>query len=401
MVANNRHDASGQLSGYLYQILSALLILLENKNSESQISIEKFDDVAFVEDDLPQVMVQTKHQLYRQGKLNDTSVDLWRTIKSWIDSGKDLTMQEGHVQYLIITTANAGEETAASLLKHSGQRDCEKALNILRDVASTDTAQTNKPFYDAFMELGEDAQRDLVKHIYVCDNAPTIDKIKESIMAYVRLATLPMYEERVYEKIVGWWIEKVIQCLVATEPVYISFRQLQKVMYDVGSEYKADSLPIDVNPLYEPTEEEMNQLLPGNRIFIEQLKLISVSNDRIKRCIRDYYNAYCQRSQWVRENLLYVDDLTKYENELIDEWNRLFLVMKENLEDYGTDITEVQIKRAGRNLFGQIEDLDLPIRRNVSQPFIMRGTYHELSNQLKVGWHLDFYNRLCELLKGS
>lgn len=28
----------------------------------------------------------------------------------------------------------------------------------------------------------------------------------------------------------------------------------------------------------------------------------------------------------------------------------------------------------------------------------MRGSYHMLANQLKVGWHIDFYDRLKRLL---
>lgn len=85
MIEHNVHDASGQLSGYLYQVLSALLLLLECKNPDSQLCIEKFDDVAFMEKDNPQIMIQIKHQLYRQGSLSDTSTDYWRTIKSWCD----------------------------------------------------------------------------------------------------------------------------------------------------------------------------------------------------------------------------------------------------------------------------------------------------------------------------
>lgn len=71
MAERGKHDAPGQLSGYLYQVLSALLLLLETKEPESKICIERFDDVAFVEDDVPQIMVQTKHQLNKQGNLGD------------------------------------------------------------------------------------------------------------------------------------------------------------------------------------------------------------------------------------------------------------------------------------------------------------------------------------------
>lgn len=28
----------------------------------------------------------------------------------------------------------------------------------------------------------------------------------------------------------------------------------------------------------------------------------------------------------------------------------------------------------------------------------MRGSYHILANQLKIGWHVDFFDRLKQLL---
>lgn len=401
MNENNVHDASGQLSGYLYQVLSALLLLLESRNPDSQLCIEKFDDVAFAEKDEPQIMIQIKHQLYRPGSLSDNSTDYWRTIKCWCDHIKNIRNFEGATDFVIITTAKAQDKSIAFYLQNKISRDWKKALEIMRKVACLKASKTNNNYYEAFKSLDEKQQENLVRHIYVCDMSPNIGAIKESIMPYVRIITLQPFEERVYEKIIGWWIISAIQCLVSEKPVFISYRQLQKKMNDIGGEYKVDSLPIDVDPYYQPTDHELDQLTPENRIFIKQLGLIAISNDRLKRCIRDYYNAYRQRSQWVREQLLFVNDLKEYENRLIDEWNRLFLIMKEDLEDYCDQLTENQKKIAGRKLFDEIENLSLPIRSNVPDPFIMRGTYHELANQFKVGWHVDFMERLCKLLRGG
>ena len=102
----------------------------------------------------------------------------------------------------------------------------------------------------------------------------------------------------------------------------------------------------------------------------------------------------------MREQLLLANELQDYEAVLVDEWNRLFAIMKENLVDYGEELTEQQKAKAGRDLFGNIENLNLPIRERVSQPFIMRGSYHDLANRMMVGWHVDFMDRLCHLLKG-
>lgn len=399
MPERNKHDASGQLSGYLYQVLSALLLLLDNKNPEAQLCIEKFDDVVFTKNDTPQTMIQIKHQLYKRGNLNDTSVDYWRTIKSWCDYISADQIAEEITKFAIITTAKARKDSAASYLQSSPQRDCDRALKIMRKTAFSNNPMTNESFYKAFKALDGKQQENLVKHIYIYDAAPTIADIKESIMPYVRMVTLKPFEERVYEKIIGWWIVNIIQCLISVNPVFISYRQLQKEMNDIGNEYKTDSLPIDVDPYYQPSEDELAQLPSEKRVFIEQLNLIAISHERLKRSIRDYYNAYCQRSQWVREQLLFINDLKKYEDKLVDEWERLFLIMKDDLKNYGNELSEAQKCTAGQLLFNKVENLELPIRKNVPDPFIMRGTYHELANQFAVGWHVDFMDRLCNLLK--
>lgn len=56
----SNHQASEQMLGYLYQVRCALKLLLENDNSDFQISIEKFDDVAFSQEGVPKQLIQLK-----------------------------------------------------------------------------------------------------------------------------------------------------------------------------------------------------------------------------------------------------------------------------------------------------------------------------------------------------
>jgi hypothetical protein len=380
---SNSHDASGQMAGYLYQILAALYLLLDNRDNDAQICIEKFDDIAFVEQDEPVIMVQTKHQLYRAGNLSDTSVDFWRTIKSWCDSINNSPTHLQDTHFVILTTAAAQENTAAYYLKKHANRNPAEAKKLLTDAANAATVQANDKFYNAFLGLTSEQQDNLIRHIYIYDNSQNINNLKTDIMGYVRYATLPMYEEKVYDSVLGWWIRTVIESLCSEQPVFINRVQLQQVIFT-----------------YNPSESELNELIPENRIFIEQLKLISLSNDRLRRSVREYYNAFRQRSLWVREQLLLANELQNYEVGLIDEWNRLFSIMNESLADYGEELTEQEKIKTGRALFGDVENLNINIREKVTQPFIMRGSYHDLANRMMVGWHVDFMERLCHLLKG-
>ncbi|MCR1840846.1 ABC-three component system protein [Murimonas intestini] len=133
------------------------------------------------------------------------------------------------------------------------------------------------------------------------------------------------------------------------------------------------------------------------KIFYEQLKLISIGSRRMQMALRDYYRAFRQRANWIRNDLLYINELGKYEERLIDEWEHSFASMEDELMEYA-GVTEDEKIREGRKLFTDIEKKDIRIRPKCQEAFVMRGSYHILANQLRVGWHKDFYDRLKELL---
>ena len=97
--------------------------------------------------------------------------------------------------------------------------------------------------------------------------------------------------------------------------------------------------------------------------------------------------------------MLYTNELDKYEKKLIDEWEHSFYAMQDDLSDYGDQITENTKVINANKLYKEIEEKDIRIRDRCSDAFVMRGSYHILANQLRVGWHIDFYERLAQLLK--
>ena len=392
------HDAYGQMAGYLYQVLSSLLLILDSKNDSTRISIEKFDDVAFVESGEPKTLIQVKHQINARGSLTDTSADFWRSINSWCDSIKTYNMDIDSTKFVIITTATAKLDSAVYYLSGNvKQRNTKEAFKLLIATAKG-TQQTTQNFRNNFLSMSEAKQKQIISNIYIYDNSPQIIDCREELKHRIRWGTLPEFEDLICEQLEGWWFKKAIEFLCSDKTVYIDQKQVQSKVYEISQSYGEKSLPITVNPLVFPSTLELDALGQNTQIFIEQLNLISLSEDRIKRAIRDYYHAYQQRARWVREDLLYIDDLELYEENLVDEWQRLFAISKEDLEDSGNESNTNQIK-FGKSLYKDIENLEIYIRERVTQPFIMRGTYHGLSNRLQVGWRTDFYERLYYLLE--
>lgn len=388
------HQASEQMLGYLYQVRYALALLLENDNSDCQISIEKFDDVAFSKDDIPIQLIQLKHHIQHQGNLADASTDMWRTIKVWLDAISETPDILDGTNFLIITTATAPIDSAAFLLKKDSNRNPDTAYQKLKTVCFSSVNQAHQRYYDAFREAGEDTVKQLIRQIYIIDCASNIIDVEKDILKHIRYSCIPKHQKMIYERLEGWWFKKAIDALCCDTPVFVNQNQVRSFIVSVSQEYADDNLPIDILDIDDLQESNFSA---NEKIFHEQLKLICLGNHRMQLALRDYYRAFRQRGSWVRNDLLYVNELGQYEQRLIDEWEHAFAAMEETLSETN-NATEEEKAKEGRQLFSDIEKRDIRIRPKCQEAFIMRGSYHILANQLKIGWHVDFFDRLKQLL---
>lgn len=377
------HEAAGQMIGYLYQVRYAMLLLLESENPSFKISIEKFDDIAFEDGYSPVEMIQNKHH-GTAGSLTDRSVDLWKTIKVWLDQTKEMPGLLNNCKFLIITTQIAGKGSAASMLKKEN-RDEDRAIQILKAIAEEHGNAELKTIYEAFLTIDQKKLSSLFKSVEVIDGAPNIVDLSNKIKKLIRLSCFPGYEDNVLNQVEGWWFALVTKALSSTDHTMIDYTTLRNKIVLIGDQYRDDNLPIEEWSLEEISDEELAQ---DNRTFIQQLRLIGESNAVLRRAIKNYYRAYQQRSSWAREELLLPNELEDYEKRLIDEWEQC----KAFIDGDGDPIVQ------GKTLYREIMGKDIPIRKFCTEPFVMRGSYEMLSDKMDVGWHKEFVERLKSLL---
>ena len=214
-------------------------------------------------------------------------------------------------------------------------------------------------------------------------------KIKEKLIA-VRKNN----RDAVYERLEGWWFAKVVEHLRHDSVNLISGFEVRDKICEINDQFKPDALPIDFYDLEIPEQPDISQ---DNRCFVEQLKEIAIHNKRIENAILDYYRAFEQRSRWAREELLFGGEIEKYERKLIDEWERYKLALQDEMSESSDD--EFEYQKFGKKVFNWMEQkAEFRIRDQVTEPYIMRGSYHILADQLRVHWHPKFLERLTQLL---
>ncbi|MBU1349267.1 hypothetical protein KJ781_04340 [Patescibacteria group bacterium] len=394
MTGHNRgqYSAAPSALGYFYQCRYALLEALRrlSKGDRVCISIETLDDVVFETDGSAVDVLQTKHHINSLATLTDASPDLWKTLRIWIEGQADGTIPEDS-QFFIVTTALCPNGTAAGYLRPES-RDEQKALQRLAATASTSSSYTNASAYKAFKSLDVDGCLRLLKAVMVLDGSPSIEQLDDRLREEVFYAVERRFLDSYLQRMEGWWYRRVLAHLTDSAAKSILGEELESEANRIRAQFKEDSLPVD-DDIMRATVDASGYM---DRHFVEQLNLIGVNQNRVLHAIRNYYRAFEQRSRWMREELLYVGELDRYEERLVEEWDVLFQQMRDEL---GDDAAENEVIRAAQELYKWIETgAHHKIRHSVTEPTIARGTYQMLADDLRVGWHLEFRERLQALL---
>jgi hypothetical protein len=182
-------------------------------------------------------------------------------------------------------------------------------------------------------------------------------------------------------------------------PAGILSDEIAAEMTELREQFKRDNLPIDDDLLQFTLDDATHAAHEGYQ-FVHQLALIEAGKPRVAAAIRDFYRACEQRSRWLREDLLLVGDLTRYEKRLAEEWELVFEAAKDEL---GATTAEAAKCKAARSILAWAENARIPIRSGVTEPFVVRGSFHMLADEKppRIGWHPEFHGRLAEILRSS
>lgn len=384
----SKYFASASLLGYIYQCRLALWEMLKRLKSDPNIAvaIETLDDVVFEKDGMPTDVIQVKHHISRKANLTDASTDLWKTMRIWIDLFKANVTKDGSILCLM-TTESAAQNSAAIHLRIEN-RNIVEADKILLQTAQTSTNDTNKEAYTKFMGLTPEDRASLLESVYILDNCPLSEDLQkhleDALWGFCPRNQLTNF----LEYLEGWWITQVVNGLSGSQSKPITGVEFDARLELLREQFKSDSLPIhpdvqSANPDLEPFKEWL---------FSKQLHLIGISNSRLTRAAKNFYMASEQRSRWVREDLLINSELEKYDDTITEEWSILFDQIK---EDIANPANEDELISSGKKVYEWVErEANIPIRKSCTDSFITRGSYQILANQLKVGWHPQFKDRL-------
>lgn len=353
------------------------------------LTLELHDDVSWEQEGKPVELLQIKHHVDHERGLGDMDVDLWKTLAVWMDAHAPADPL-GPV--LTLVTTRVVTQGAARALRPESRQPAQ-ARQLLDVAAADSTNETTGAAREKYLAL-ENAERDVfVGRIYVLDGAPQAGAALEKAVEEALYFALPLGHEKSFlEQLWGWWYRQAVEIL-RREQDTVSGMDIRLKVQEIADGYKPDSLPTLVER--EDVEIDVEKTY-GDQIFVTQLRWILHSAQMLQKAMVDYYRSYVQRAQWVDRDLIGIGELEKFEDNLVDEWERAFDAMNLQLGDQ-VDADDKQ--KAGHALFQEISNQTaVKVRERYTESFFMRGRLHDFANSGRVGWHPDFQDRLKELL---
>jgi len=382
-VQEDKFNASASMAGYMFQSRLALLrgLQLSKKKPNGRISIEKFDDVAFDSDDIVDCLMQAKHHSAPKS-LSDTSVDLWKTLRIWVDQLKQGFLSASDLRFNLITTATAKPGSAMELLRPgASEADVKKAAGLLRKAATGSTNKSSEAGRASFLTLSVAEAETLLQRVEVLDRHPNLIDVMDEIEGELVLLS-PNHSSTIASYLEGWWLGVVGKCLVTEGSAAVPVQHIIVKANEIGNMFKGDGLPLD-----DPASLGAKKYSAEDEaaLFVKQMRAVQLNERAIHRGVQDFYRAAAQRSKWARENLLLDGEMSRYDSDLCDRFERRYDACIEAVV-MGDQAGEA---RFGRQMCGWASQQEVQFR-NVIETWITAGSYHGLADRMKIGWHPNY-----------
>ena len=389
-------DASASQLGNQYQLLLALCSFLPIalEDPANALIYERIDDHAIVSDQTLVESAQTKHH-ESAGNLTDYSPDFWRTIEIWLDISAQEVAGDS-TRFTLTTTHHAAPGSGISYLSDNSSRNVSSARASL-EIAALKCSNTQcRGGIAAFSALTQPERLDFLQRCYILTGSPNTEQLRNEIFQQLRFGVKPSHVGAAYHRLLGWWSDRVQHHLEKRPSDRIRGSDFQNHYYDLLEQFRDTNLPIDEAIAQFDSVELVD--VAGHH-FVAQLELIALQAPALRVAILDYYKAYTQRVRWLQDDLIYTGDLDRYERRIRNEWQAHFSI---TTESFHRDSSPSDLIDAGKTFYKDfVVGRNDPIRPLCTEGFVYRGTCHILADDLTIGWHPEFINRLRDVLEAS
>jgi len=393
----DQHTAGPIAIGFDYQFYYFMYLALELSNGQ-KIGFEVKDDVHIDKADGTTILYQAKHTIDNLQNLTTLDTDLWKTLSNWSDFIKadksNTDFLNKHSFVLVTNKSKNNNDFINSLTQFKTDNDIDKVLITINELANKTQDETLKKYIKNVGSLGKRKLTLFLAKLSIETNLDgIIHRVKNRIL-----------DKCLQDKFVEPIFEKLFSNLQETKYVDIKDRKKFEVSYDDFKNKfgKCFQIAFEAKPL---PKREFPILLPEDlesQNFIKQLLdigEIQSGSNFIKNYTTKMLKALNHFSYWVDENFVLPTDMDEFKKNSIQIWENEFRAKYRQIESQiasgsSIDDLEIDIKNLGIELIEHLRRQDLSISGYPTLGIeFSNGHYYALSDNLEIGWHLDWENK--------
>lgn len=373
------NDATLQKVGDLYQYFIALLDCFSLKKGEAML-IETKGDVSIISlDGKNRFQKEIKHH-FGKNNLNDRNEDFWNTLDNWCKERSDMSFEK----LIFCTTSSIANK---SLFYGWNKKTSEERFEILKEcgLKKNRREKSFRKHYESIFtsnELTQDETTALLGKVEIWSNQSIISELDQLFAEATR--QIPQENKRKYiESLLGQILGKVVDPPHKWEVKQEEFDQMvidNTARFAKSSQVFLETLKSGISP----TQAELQRL--NDKVFVKEIERIEYK-EVIDKAIVDYWRAHTQVIQNAQNNLLFMESLPEYRNDLL---NKLEGAKRQAIRRV-LDPDHKHCIAASKDMYDQATTWDANDFGHVvgNSGYFQNGIIHEIVDDKEFEWSLE------------
>lgn len=382
----------GQYGGYSLQATRFLHRLLQASSGDI-ISLEVFDDIGVETSDGFKTAEQSKST--RNGNpVADRAKDFWKTLSNWIVAIKNGQLEISNTFFEIYVSKPVSGVIVRSFAQAKTDQEAKEAYINARLLLwgsaplypeKNKLASSISEYANHVFETEEDLVCSLIKNFsLICGSSSPINDVEELFKK--NFISDENLQNVIYHAF--GWVKRETDLLVEQgKPAFLVQDDFHKEMTSYVR--KIDRQLILESYAPNPTQKQIATDL-NCRTYVKQLEVIESDYDDKLSAVTDYLLASANRTIWGDEGLVHESSFDTFEEDLKRAWNN-------NKRASDLEFMDKDDVLKGKLLYSRCASHVNKLEGMETPSHFTSGSFHALSDEVEIGWHPDYKNKLKSL----
>lgn len=369
------HPAAGQFFGFSVQQTRVLAHLLRAREGQA-VWLERLDDVATVGNG--ELIVEQDKSGLAHNPISDRSVELWKTLRSWLDALRLGTAGPG-TQFVLYVAQNHSGDVAERIEATQDQAAGEELARALKQEFLPEAPESGDESV-SHLHVVLSASDELLGRLFVAvafergsgfPNEDLLDAIGEKTISVGA-------RENVCQFLLGWVKSEIDKRIAGGKPPVLTCSEFNRQLLAAAKKFDRSENALFATPVEIDSTQVLREL--EERVYVRQLAAIDCERKDLETAVIDYLRAVADRTHWSEAGDVLEVSFEEFQSDLERAW----LNHRSAVRVEGKGVSEVD---QGQLLRSRCMLSVVPLQGMQVPGHFVPGSLHRLADSVRIGWH--------------